>query len=208
MIVSKCFPGDENNTLMWIQHDTYHGPEGVGLLCGEAVLRYSKAVNLLSVTTELWEAVNEHDSKFHLCKQKSHNFNMLSKLFNLVLTYNEVGLDGQSIQKPIIAGFDHRVLQSAYYTIASWFRFCNPDLWLPLFPHDKIVKDVNLAAWRKFWSLEVKRLIEKDAITIAILTAVAYQNQEKGFAAERELSGLLMLEYEEMFTIAESNKET
>jgi hypothetical protein len=183
MILRKRFPGDENNTLMRIQHDTYDGPDGVGLLCGEAVRRYSKAVSLLSVTTELWESINEHDSKFYPYKQKSK-------------------------QDPIIAGFDHRVLQSAHDTIAAWFRFCNPDLWLPLFPHDKIVKDVNLAAWRKFWSSEVKRLIDKDEMAIAILTAVAYQNREKGFAAEREMDGLLRLEYEEMFTTEESNKET
>jgi hypothetical protein len=183
MIVRKRFPSDENNTLMLIQHDTYHGLEGVVLLCEEAIHRYSKAVSLLSVTTELWQAINEHDSKFLLYKQKLK-------------------------QEPIIAGFDHRVLQSAHDTIAAWFRFCNPELWLPLFPHDKIVKDVNLAAWRKFWSSEVKRLIDKEEITVSILAAVAYQNREKGFAAERELNGLLRLEYEEMFTIGESNKET
>ena len=183
MIISKCFPRDENNSLKRIQQDAYHRPEGVGLLCREAVRRYSKAVSLLSVTTELWEAINEHDSKFYSYRQKSKD-------------------------EPIIAGFDHRVLQDTHDTIAAWFRFSNPDLWLPLFPHDKIVKDVNLAAWRKFWNSEVKRLIDKDEIAIAILTAVAYQNREKGFAAERELSGLLRLEYEEMFTIAESNKET
>lgn len=205
MILRNCFPGDENNTLMWIQHDTYHGPEGVGLLCGEAVHRYTKAVSLLSVTTELWQAINEHDSKFYAYKQNLSNTNIVH---NMSVAFNEVGVNGQSIQEPIIAGFDHRVLQSAHDTIAAWFRFSNPDLWLLLFPHDKIVKDVNLAAWRKFWSLEVKRLIDKDEIAIAILTAVAYQNQEKGFAAERELNGLLRLEYEEMFTIAESNKET
>jgi hypothetical protein len=205
MIVRKRFPSDENNTLMLIQHDTYHGPEGVGLLCGEAIRRYSNAVSLLSVTTELWQAINEHDSKFYLYKQKSSNTNIV---YNLSVAFNEVGVNGQSIQEPIIAGFDHRVLQSSYDTIAAWFRFCNPELWLPLFPCDEIMKDVNLAAWRKFWSSEVKRLIDKDEITIAILTAVAYQNREKGFAAERELNGLLRLEYEEMFTTGESNKET
>lgn len=183
MIVSKCFPSDENKTLMWIQHDMYRGGKGVGLLCGEAFRRYSKAVSLLSVTTELWEAINEHDSKFYPWKKKSKD-------------------------EPILAWFDHRVLQSAHDTIAAWFRFCNPDLWLPLFPNDKIVRCVNRAEWRKFWRSEVKRLIDKHEIAIAVLTAIAYQNQKKGYAAEQELQGLLRLEYEEMFTADESNKET
>ncbi len=178
MIVQMYFPNDKNTTLWLIQHEVYTWPEGLFLLCAEAERRYSKAVSLLSVTTELWEAVNEHDSKY--------------------CSYLEKSKEG-----PIIAGFDHRVLQSAYYTIAAWFRFCNPDLWLPLFPHDNVVKDVSRAAWLMFWSSEVKRLIDKDEIAIAVLTAVAYQNQEKGFAAEQELAGILRLEYEKMFITAE-----
>jgi hypothetical protein len=67
---------------------------------------------------------------------------------------------------------------------------------------------VNRAEWRKFWRSEVKRLIDKDEIAIAVLTAIAYQNQKKGYAAEQELQDLLRLEYEEMFTADESNKET
>jgi hypothetical protein len=205
MILSKCFPRDENNTLMLIQHDMYHDPEGVGLLCGEAVRRYSQAVSLLSVTTELWEAINQHDSKFYSHKQNSNNPNIL---YNMAAAFNEVSVNGHSIQDPIIAGFDHRVLQFAHDTIAAWFRFCNPDLWLPLFPRDNVVKDVCRKEWRMFWKSEVKRLIDNDEFAIAILTAVAYQNREKGFAAERELIGLFRLEYEEMFTTGESNKET
>jgi hypothetical protein len=55
----------------------YRGGKGVGLLCGEAVRRYSKAVSLLSVTTELWEAINEHDSNFTLGK-KNRKMNQYS----------------------------------------------------------------------------------------------------------------------------------
>ncbi len=168
---------------MCIQHDTYHGPEGVGLLCGEAVRRYSKAVSLLSVTTELWEAINEHDSRFYPYEQKSKD-------------------------EPIVAWLDHRVLQHTHDTIAAWFRFCNPDLWLPLFPRDNVVKDVCRKEWRMFWNTEVKRLIDKDEFAIAVLTAVAYQNQKKGLSAEREMTSLLRLEYEEMFSTGASNKET
>ena len=149
----------------------------------EAVRRYSKAVSLLSVTTELWEAINEHDSKFYSYRQKSK-------------------------EEPIISGFDHRVLQDTHDTIAAWFRFSNHDLWLPLFPRDNVVKDVCREEWRMFWNLEVKRLIDKDEFAIAVLTAVAYRTQKKGYAAEQELNSLLRLEYEEMFTADESNKET
>ena len=190
---------------MWIQHDMYRGGKGVGLLCGEAVRRYSKAVSLLSVTTELWEAIKEHDSKFYSYKQNSNNPNIIH---NLVAAFNEVSVDGHLIQDPIIAVFDHRVLQDTHDTIAAWFRFCNPDLWLPLFPRDDVVKDVCRNEWRMFWNSEVKRLIDKDVFAIAVLTAVAYQNQEKGLSAERESIGFLRLEYEEMFTTGESNKET
>jgi len=108
MILRTNFPGDDNIVLMFIQHDVYLGPEGMGLLCTEAERRYAKAVRLLSVTTNLWEAINEHDSKYYPTCSKSR-------------------------LEPMIARFDHRVLQSAHDTVAEWFRFCNPSLWLTSF---------------------------------------------------------------------------
>ena len=57
------------------------------------------------------------------------------------------------------------------------------------------MKRVNAEAWETFWESEVKRLVQNDQIVIAVLTAVAFQNGERGLAAERELAELLSLEY-------------
>ena len=57
------------------------------------------------------------------------------------------------------------------------------------------MKESNSLAWTTFWETEVKRLVHNDKIVIAVLTAVAFENEQMGLAAERELAELLCLEY-------------
>ena len=102
----------------------------------------------------------------------------------------------------MIQCFDHQVLQLAHDEIAAWFRFTNPDLWTPLFPDDEFFASANRTAWLSFWPTEIKRLLQNDQIVVAILTAVAFQNEEQGYAAEKELKGLLRSEYDRMFSAA------
>jgi len=171
MIVGKHFPGDDNRVLMEIQFDTYMKPGGVGLLCAEAERRYAAAIRLLSVTTDLWQAIKQHDERYYPWRKRTN-----SSLF--------------------INSFDHRVLAHAYDTIAAAFRFHNSDLWLPLFPKDDAVRLINMEAWEKYWPREVKRLVQDDQIAVAVLTAVASQNEKQGTEAEREQKQLLSREYE------------
>lgn len=67
------------------------------------------------------------------------------------------------------------------------------------------MKEINLSASEKFWEAEVKRLAQIDRIAIAVLTAVAFQNEKTGCAAERELAELLRSEYKVMFMALEQN---
>ena len=63
MTFAVHFPGDDNFVLWRIQHAMYTKPEGIGLLYAEAELRYSAAIRLLAMTTDLWEAIQRHDER-------------------------------------------------------------------------------------------------------------------------------------------------
>jgi hypothetical protein len=189
-----CFPGDDNFVLWRIQHDAYPGPKGVGLLYAEAELRYSAAIHLLSVTTDLWDAIKQHDGEYYSRKKNSER-EVFRRTLNVVATSAPARGRARGEQGLLIGWFDHRVLRPTYDTIAAAFRFHNPDLWLPLFSRDEAVKEMNLWAWESFWEAEVKRLVQNDKIVVAVLTAVAFQNEEAGFTAEQELAELLSLEY-------------
>ncbi len=149
------FPGDDNFVLWRIQHDMYTGPKGVGLLYAEAEVRYSAAIRLLSVTTELWDAIQRHNEKYdsRKCEDKRQ---VLRRLLNAV-EVPELPVSGPkgTKRRPFIRLFDHRDLRHAYDTIAAAFRFNNPDLWLPLFREDETVRKVNADAWEEFWEVEV-----------------------------------------------------
>jgi hypothetical protein len=175
MTVGDEFPGDDNEGLKRIQHDLYFSSSGVTLLCRAADRRYASAIRLLSVSSDLWEAMKQHNEKYYS------------------------GCEFSVIEGQVIQRFDHRVLQSAYDMIAAAFRFRNKDLWAPLFADLEDTKAVMMKAWLAFWPSEVRRLAENDEITKAILTAVAFQNGERGYAAEKELGVLLRSEYRDMF---------
>jgi len=193
------FPGDDNFVLWRIQHDMYQGPEGIGLLCAEAESRYSAAVRLLSVKTDLWEAIKQHDKQLYTQKRIDDR-TKFRRLMNVVeVTRAPVRGRKRGEQTLFTKRFDHRVLQGAYYTIAAAFRFHNPELWLPLFSKDEAVKEINSWAWKSHWGAELERLVQNDKFVVAVLTSVAFQNEGRGCAAENELAELLRLEYEAMF---------
>jgi len=94
--------------------------------------------------------------------------------------------------------FDHRVLQSAHDHLAAYYRFFKDDggqIPLPFdgdVPYDILLHD----CWTDYFSKELRRLIaDDDAVTIAIITAVAYENTEPGYAAETHLLTLLRERY-------------
>ena len=175
MLVADEFLGDDNAVLKDIQHENYGTEHGVALLYRASERRYTAAIRLLSVSTDLWEMMKRHDETYY------------SNMKYPVLK-----------DEPIRC-FDHRVLQSAHDTIAAAFRSRNKDLWVPLFQEDENTKAVTKMAWLTFWSSEVERLAANDEIAKAILTAVAFQNGERGYAAEKELDRLLRSEYRDVF---------
>ena len=182
MWVGHEFPGDDNAVLKDIQFKNY----SVVPLYRASERRYSAAINLLSVATDLWEQMKRHDETY----------------YSTDLRDSFPAIDGELIRL-----IDHRVLQSAHDTIAAAFRFRNKDLWLPLFQNDEAMKAVAESAWLTFWSSEVGRLAANDEITRAVLTAVAFQNTEKGYAAEKELDGLLRSEYRDVVPQRQRDRE-
>lgn len=71
MIVSKCFPGDENRILKWIQHDHYG--QMIGHLFVFAKTRYFRALQFVSVDTELAKKLRGKDSFDHRVLQEAHD---------------------------------------------------------------------------------------------------------------------------------------
>jgi len=63
---------------------------------------------------------------------------------------------------------------------------------------EKSYEDHLRKKWGDFFHREARRLAEIDAISAAILTAVAYENSESGYSAEDHLAALLDLEYHEL----------
>jgi len=101
-------------------------------------------------------------------------------------------------------GFDHRVLQVAHDRIAAWYRYAHDRHGqTALFPQKSVFggkplthKEQLIADWRAFFDAESQALAETDSTAIAILEAVAYQNEERGYSAERRLEELLDWRYE------------
>ena len=135
MIVAPRFPGDDNKTLMHIQHDLYWSL--VPYIYHEARERYLKALALIGVETELARMVKDRK------------------------------------------GFDHRVLQDAHDQIAAFYRFAHDDGGqLPLGMRAQHYEDLLRQRWSSFLHQEARNLAEVDAINLAILGAVAYENAE------------------------------
>lgn len=97
-----------------------------------------------------------------------------------------------------IKRIDHRVLQDAHDRIAAYYRFAHDDGGqVPLPFEDKPYEDILIEKWTTFFTEEAEKLAESNPIVIAILTAVAYQNTQKGYTAEEHLLTLLDMRYEE-----------
>jgi hypothetical protein len=97
-----------------------------------------------------------------------------------------------------IKRFDHRVLQNAHDRIAAYYRFAHDNRGQMPLPFDnKTYEDFLIEEWSTFFTEEAQKLTESDPIVIAILTAVAYENTQKGYAAEKHLLTLLDMRYED-----------
>ncbi len=152
MIIGARFPGDENKTLMQVQHDVYMFT--VGKLYDEALNRYLQAARPVGVETELTK---------RLRKRK---------------------------------GFDHRVLQDAHDHIAAYYRFRGcPVEYLILLQGSDPGLDAIKCHWQEYFAQQCWEIAQNDLAVIEILTAVAYENTEKGYEAEERLMAILKERY-------------
>jgi hypothetical protein len=153
LIVRHAFPGDDNQLLARIQHDTYW--EHTGFLFCEAKERYIRAAHLVGVETELYQRVKSRTS------------------------------------------FDHRVLQTAHDAIAGYYRFERGHGGQMPLPFGDMSWETSLRrSWHEWFCYEVGCLLDhRDALTRAILKAVAYESTKPSYAAEDELAGLLLDRY-------------
>lgn len=71
MIVGCCFPGDDNDTLMWIQHALYGSM--LWWLLGACKERYLAAVRLTGVRTELADRIRDRTTFDHRVLQDAHD---------------------------------------------------------------------------------------------------------------------------------------
>ena len=108
-----------------------------------------------------------------------------------------------------VEGFDHRVLQGAHDKIAAYYRFAHdPRGQMPL-PFDGLpYEEYLIGRWCSFFSQEVRRLVEIDEVSIAIITAVAYENTPRGYQAEDLLMEILTGRYGDFDTATYSDGQT
>lgn len=97
-----------------------------------------------------------------------------------------------------IESFDHRVVQEAHDLIAAWYRFS-------AFGREPVLPELLDEArererWRTFAGEEIGRLLEQPPFVRALVTAVVFQNQKEGRAAERDMEEFLRERYAPMFT--------
>ena len=71
MLVGYDFPGDDNDTLKWVQHDCYWG--NVGRLFEAAKNRYIRACHFIGVETEVFERLLAITGFDHRDLQASHD---------------------------------------------------------------------------------------------------------------------------------------
>lgn len=98
--------------------------------------------------------------------------------------------------------FDHRVLQDAHDMVAAYYRF----ILAPHQDHLEItegfdIKSYYLAAWEAYYHQEISLLSQVEEFSEAIVTAVAFQNTERGYAAEAKLREFLLQRYKAMVPV-------
>lgn len=92
--------------------------------------------------------------------------------------------------------FDHRVLQHHHDLIAANYRyFLAPREEYNPCPSDFDLKSFYKEAWKLYYLKEVDLLSEIDEISEQIVTAVAFENTDLGYAAEEKLTLLLLQRY-------------
>ena len=108
MWVHSCFVGDNNEALMWAQHDLYFRKDCVGLTV------YADHVG---------------SSPVYLFRAALHWLHLVAGDRPSFASITEPAFK--------VHGFDHRVLQLAHMKIAAFYRFLLKDVPLPSFSSDK-----------------------------------------------------------------------
>lgn len=152
MIMCEYFKGDNNETLMRVQHDIYSYM--VYFLYKYSANRYLQDIKLAFVSPDFVPIIRNKKS------------------------------------------FDHRVLQHQHDLIAANYRYflASREEYSP-FPSDFDLKGFYKEVWKKYYLKEVDLLAEIDEISEQIVTAVAFENTDRGYAAEEKLTLLLLQRY-------------
>ena len=98
-----------------------------------------------------------------------------------------------------LKSFDHRTLQYAHDLIAAYFRFIFSDSFpSDLFPEKFDIISFFTSIWKEYYLQEVAILSKIEPIAEMIVTAVGFQNTERGYDAEDKLHELLLQRYQSM----------
>ena len=174
MWVGQNFAEDTNDTLKVVQHDLWFHRDGAHLEYG-------------SHNTSSCGFIFGYARDIYLQKWKA------GPLF-----YPEiVGLKEKS-------SFDHRVLQYAHDLMAAYYRWLVRHEDVPALANTpQLYRRYLLERWVHYIQLEMNDLADSsdDAIE-AIVTAVVYENTEKGYKAEDKLCECLTQRYKGPFTDA------
>jgi hypothetical protein len=104
--------------------------------------------------------------------------------------------DELSSKLKLMAGFDHRTIQSAHDRIAAQFRFISPHSGQLRLGEDEDSHRQRLAEeWRQFFISAVAALVADDEFTRAVCTATVFGNKDPGLTAERWLNQFLLDRY-------------
>ena len=167
MYVGSSFLGDDNEKLMWIQHDLWFKShdtwiEEGGYVMGSCSFMFRLARKAYMVNTELNSLVHTE----------------LERLSN-------------------IEGFDHRVLQTSHDIVAAYYRWCHRNEEVPaLATTENDYRKYLLDAWILYLRYELSHLIFGNIKAAeAIVQAVVFENSKEGYEAEDRLVNLLKDRY-------------
>ena len=163
MWVHSCFEGDNNEVLMWAQHDLYFLKNCEGLVSAGSTRGGT-----------VWFMFREALTKLNRFVGDKVSFNLMLRL---------------GFEKD---GFDHRVLQDQHMRLAAYYRWLNRNCEPPIFSRDpKLYREFWIRSWREYLYHEMASLTNSVDFCEKVVESVVYQNTERGYKAETRTVQLL-----------------
>lgn len=167
MYVGSSFLGDDNEKLMWIQHDLWFKSHDTWIEEGGHVMGSCTFM-------------------FRLARK--------AYMFKTGLNYSQSPERTRIMKKGC---FDHRVLQASHGIVAAYYRWCHRNEEVPaLAKNEKDYRNYLLDAWILYLRHELAHLTFGNIDGAeAIVQAVVFENSKKGYEAEDRLVKLLKDRY-------------